>query len=226
MSNTLFIGDLHGDYQLYQGIKRKFPEHNLILVGDYVDSFFFSREDQLNLLTEIFADVEQGRVQALVGNHELSYMHPVKCPCSGYTGDFFVNLVTAGLHAKLFTHLQSFIALNSGNILVTHAGLSRRLLDDHKATFPPDFDAEVTKLPHGMFYNISKKRGGSNRVGGIFWCDWRWDFEAIPGIIQIFGHTPVVGIQQNGQSYNIDCLQTEVKQVLELANGNFNILSI
>ena len=37
-------------------------------------------------------------------------------------------------------------------------------------------------------YSISSTRGGRDEYGGILWCDER-EFEDIPGVQQIFGHT-------------------------------------
>ena len=50
-------------------------------------------------------------------------------------------------------------------------------------------------------------RGGSNVVGGPLWCDYN-EFVDIPGINQIFGHTPNYTVRhrktKNFEHYCID----------------------
>lgn len=54
-------------------------------------------------------------------------------------------------------------------------------------------------------------------LGGLFWCDFRQEFEPVPGLTQVFGHTASGGdtIRRVADSYCIDCLDRS-KEFLEL----------
>jgi predicted phosphodiesterase len=211
----IILGDLHGDLELYKQVREKFSEP-LVLLGDYLDSFRYSRLSQLELMKLVLEDVEAGRTEALLGNHELSYMNP-DMRCSGFSSSFRQDLEYQGILARMRKHLKMFIYDEEAAILLTHAGLTR-----HNMKYVPtdeEFDivewlTEKAKLPqyNGPIYDIGESRGGSDRFGGILWCDWLWDFVPVPGITQIFGHTAVSGPTRKGDEHegigwNIDCLQ-------------------
>ena len=61
------------------------------------------------------------------------------------------------------------------------------------------------------FFQVGFSRGGSNNVGGPLWCDYD-EFEDIPGINQIFGHTPNQFVRHN-KTKNSEhyCIDTKLK---------------
>ena len=82
------------------------------------------------------------------------------------------------------------------------------------------------------FFQVGFTRGGSNDVGGPLWCDYD-EFADIPGINQIFGHTPNHIVRhrktKNSEHYCIDTklkhyavyqdLVMQVKKQSKLTNG-------
>jgi len=228
------MGDLHGDLALYRSIKSMFPGHKFTLVGDLVDSFFFSRSQQLQLLEEVLRDIEAGITECIIGNHEWSYLWPERMQCSGYSEVFASKLLP--LHARMLKVMKPYV-LDTGyaeTILFTHAGLSARMLvqrepDPEKEISLKSFlDKECTDLENGLAYNIGRSRGGPDKFGGIYWCDFEKDFVPIVGLRQVFGHSEVDEIVEIALgNYNINCLQREHPQVLMIDDdGEVEVVDI
>ena len=223
MKDTIIVGDLHGDISFYQQIKSKFATEKIILLGDLVDSFTFTRTEQFRLLEEVLGDISGGDVQCVKGNHEWSYLRPERMRCSGYSSSFGAQLMP--FFSKMFSEMPNYILDIERKVLITHAGLSKRLflqggtksiLDDTPITIEEvqEFlEVETRKIDEGLVYDIGISRGGVSRVGGIFWCDWYVDFTPIEGLIQILGHTPVTEIKTKMSNYMIDCLQKKASVV-------------
>ena len=102
------------------------------------------------------------------------------------------------------------------NVLVTHAGLTRQVFELEPCTIA-QLDARLTSWWHDRWspvHWIGTCRGGSDPVGGTFWCDYNREFEPIPGLTQVFGHTAFGSkgeIRRVEDSYNVDCLDVSQK---------------
>jgi hypothetical protein len=225
---VIFIGDLHGNVQFLNALQRRFPDHFKIFVGDFVDSrTAASRNDELSCLDTVLNLIEQGKARACFGNHEWSYLEPA-IRCSNYTAEFDQQLKPYKDRMKRF--LEFFVWLPDQKILVTHAGITLKLWNECGFTVKTAAAklAEWSMLPvmDSPASWIGMSRGGMDPIGGIFWCDYYTEFEPVPGLIQIFGHTSALtggkvakdqaqGIRKRGNSYNIDCL-VRTWEVLEL----------
>lgn len=215
---TLIIGDLHGKWRIVETALA--TKHNIIFIGDYLDSFTIKISDQIKTLDMVLdaAIKEPERVQALRGNHELSYEKGGEYRCSGWnpiTNDHVTDRI------EKFKILKDFVWLD--NILVSHAGVSQNLLKRHKRTL-------IEYLEDKNFMQIGHSRGGSDLHGGIYWCDWFEEFKPIPGLTQVVGHTGYrpgkqKGILMNGKSYNIDCLD-HIKEGLLYHKGDLKVVSL
>lgn len=203
---TLLVGDLHGQYMIAKiALEQGMP---VIFMGDYLDSFTVSVGTQIELLQLVLKAVEDGQAQALMGNHEMSYLVD-RMRCSGY------KPVTEShvMHMDL-SPLKSYI--KAEGFLLTHAGVSQRLLD-HKGVTLDEY------LEAGSYNQIGRYRGGRDLVGGLYWCDWNQDFDPIPDQPQVVGHTRGKLIRQNGNSYCIDVLEDTDIQFGLIDNGEFSI---
>lgn len=223
----LFIGDLHGNYPFLKRVLELYPDHRKVFIGDFVDSRLYSRDEELQCLETVLALVEEQRARALFGNHEWSYLEPAM-RCSGYEQSF--DLRIAGHKQRMRDLLEHFLWFPEHRLLVTHAGLSYGLWQECGFTFEnlPGKLGEwallpIQETPAGW---IGMPRGGMDKVGGIYWCDWYSEFQPVPGLTQVFGHTQALsvqeqmlaneqGIRQRGSNYNIDCL-TRQWEFLEL----------
>ncbi len=234
----LFIGDLHGNLPFLKKVLEQYPDHRKIFLGDFVDSRLHTRDEELECLSTALTLVEEQKARALFGNHEWSYLEP-SMRCSGYEQSFDQRI--AAYKPRMRELLEHFLWLPEQRILVTHAGLSFAIwqecgfTDDNFAGKLGEWSLlPIQETPAGW---IGMPRGGIDRVGGIYWCDWYSEFLPIPGLSQILGHTAALsvqeqllpseqGIRQRGSNYNIDCL-TRTWEILELTEtGNLRRITV
>jgi len=210
------VGDVHGELESFQEILR--DEHLidsdnkwsggsdiLLQIGDMVDRGPYSRE-ALYFLRELQekAAPQGGKVIRLFGNHELlviqeqyyytNYVSPEKLR------EELIKEVLSG-------RIQS--AYTWKGWLFIHAGLRKQILNytqkesGEAAPFEQDYEKLVKHINQVVKESVAEKdfshpffwvdatRGGSDRVGGIFWSDYR-DLiqEKDNSIRQVVGHTP------------------------------------
>jgi len=211
---TVIIGDLHGRYEVVEEILTdpSFWDHNIVFIGDYLDSYDRKAIEQIHTLDLILEAIKtsDGKVKALLGNHEMAYLDR-NMVCSGNSNEVSVALISRDL-----SPLLSYLWLED-DILLTHAGISQNLLNN------VDYSL-MEYLAAGEFKQIGYARGGRDAYGGLYWCDWWQEFEPVEGVRQVVGHSnyrPInadPGIVTKGENYNIDCLR-RVNQVLIVEDG-------
>lgn len=192
---TLVVGDLHGKlHHVKQALE---SPHNVVFVGDYLDSYDLDVAMQLATLDNVLDAIENegDRVQGLFGNHEMSYLMP-HMRCSGYNAVTDVQLITrtGRMHKLLKFHTRT------NGFLITHAGVSKRFL------VHAGYNSVDEYLDSFDFEDIGVVRGGYSGIGGLLWCDWRHEFDPIADVPQIVGHTRNNHIRRMGNSYCIDVL--------------------
>ena len=174
---TIVIGDIHGHVDSVEAALAS--THNVVFVGDYLDSFGQSVEDQVLCLTMVMdaCEAEPDRVTALLGNHEMSYLVDIML-CSGYKPET----------AQLILHLKERM-LNTlkdyhwvGEWLITHAGIDQHLLDDEGLTVQEYLDG-------GDYQQIGHARGGYAAAGGLYWNDFNREMTPPNGLKQVVGHS-------------------------------------
>lgn len=202
-----FIGDIHGKVEQVE--RALALEGTKIFVGDFQDSFEYPPEAHAKCFDLVLDAIDTGEVEAIYGNHELSYLMPNPHMCSGFDGQRLAMIKERedAIRAKFKPYI--FI---TPTFLVTHAGLTKQIWDKEHLTIDslPQWLSEgwLADKYHPV-HHIGHYRGGFNSVGGIFWCDFKVEFQPIPGLTQIFGHTRGKGIRQVEQSFCIDCLDHE-----------------
>jgi len=211
MTKTIVVGDIHGHVGSVEAALAE--PHNVVFVGDYLDAFHQSVENQIRCLTLVLDAIEDepDRVVGLFGNHERSYIDR-HMQCSGY------NPVTQG-HV---THLMDRMTANLkhyhwvGEYLISHAGIDRHLLDGLGLTAQEYLDA-------GDFDQIGRLRGGYAPAGGLYWNDFNGEMEPVPNLKQVVGHSYSKGLyledgvrlkdRNGGQTWCVDNLG-RVQEVL------------
>ena len=206
----IFVGDIHGRVDHVEAALAM-PGRK-IFVGDFVDSFSRSTDDMRRCLDLVLAS----EADILYGNHEMSYLMPKRHLCSGWRAE------TAALMAHYRKQIEArFVPFPLlGDLLVTHAGLTKALWDNQQL----NRDILTQVLAEGFadstsfFHRIGFARGGLDRYSGPLWCDYRHEFEPVPGLRQVFGHTRGVDIRQDHPgNWCIDCLEKATSpQFLEL----------
>ena len=211
----VIIPDIHNDFKKAEKIISKENPDKIIFLGDYFDDFDDTIQDANNTAKWLKQSLKQKNRIHLIGNHDLSYMtdNP-NLKCMGYRTDKHKAIKK---HSINWNQLQMHCWINI-KWLCTHAGFSNDF-----------FEQQQTKKSHSIqkvldlsqkdlikindenhihsFFQVGVSRGGSNVVGGPLWCDYD-EFVDIPGINQIFGHTPNYTVQhkktKNSEHYCID----------------------
>lgn len=247
------VGDVHGRLEPFVNILRHAGLVNaysdwcggtahLLQIGDTVDRGPHSLQvdDILDRLQRQAAKAG-GEVIRLVGNHELEVI----------LGNFDISQIPVERLKMLQQKLISQVA--DGKIkaahaykgfLFTHAGVSRRLmqvfdghLEDLSAVnlallinliFKESIAHQFYKHP---IFNISLRRSGTSRFGGIFWEDLGdliQSYHQSP-IWQVVGHTPIdhIVIDAQRQIIPIDIGLHRKQQYLEiLEKGTPKIITV
>lgn len=206
------IGDIHGHLESVQAALRVDAD-GVIFVGDFLDSFSRSPEEQIECLRTALSAVEEDRAQMVLGNHDASYLYDVEC--SGYRADTRQHVRSMGIE-YLRDMFEDFVWLEFPDtlpVLITHAGVSAVNFDkDPQYITCTDVKSWLTRTAQHVRYAAGRARGGYAPVGGHLWCDWWREFEPIPAIRQIVGHSyyrprgAYDGVVAIGDNYNIDCL--------------------
>lgn len=207
---AIVVGDLHGKIDKLEKILKEFNGELFYFVGDYLDSFDESIDNQLEVLGIVMNLAAENKAVSLLGNHELSYFSP-KYLATGYKSETHLKLKEKFYFNFMLTTLLSVgrdeyikylnFPLSNEGFLISHAGFSKTWVDSSLEDFV-----------------IGRARGGSAVCGGPLWCDFRNEFVELPDVRQVFGHTRVKEITRVGDSWCIDCLDY-VNQVLEISEG-------
>jgi len=225
VKDVVIIPDLHGKVEVIKlalNQTKYFP----VFLGDYLDSFTRTPEEQVEGLQLVLDAITTGRAIGLLGNHELSYLE-FSMRASGYELQTNELLESYALKDKIRSLLLPWIEING--FLVSHAGVSLRLLDD----LDIDLDQYLDK---NYYPEIGVVRGGFDAVGGLFWCDYRTEFKPINGVKQVFGHTAYrkpegnLGIIWKGEgdniSYNCDCLDSSDELLVIKQDSTVEIINL
>jgi len=206
---TYIISDCHGNIE---GLMRALEKHKLFdkhgnrqlkrsdkifIIGDAANCVKDSWIGDMAIL-DMVGNTIDGMV---IGNHELPYL----TPGNSFSGFYHYPEIQHRISMLMNEDLIG-AAILVGNILISHAGLSKHYATGHK-TSEQFFNAiedhwKARNFNHSWFSSVGYSRGGRQKVGGIFWCDF--DNEFIPtDFPQIVGHTPR-GVRMKGNALCID----------------------
>lgn len=201
------VGDIHGKVEVVEHALSM--EGQVIFVGDFMDSSNRSPEDHRKCLRLVLDAITAGKARAIYGNHELSYLIS-RHRCSGFQR--MHSAIMVDMQDEIAERFESHILL-APDFLVTHAGLTNQIWEQFKLS-REILDAQLCewwKDHESPMHWIGQSRGGYEPVGGTFWCDFNAEFQPVPGLKQVFGHTRrggKNGIRRIEDSYCIDCLDS------------------
>jgi predicted phosphodiesterase len=196
-TRLLIVGDIHGKHSYIEAAAKlaQDRECHLVFVGDFLDSFDHDSVQCVACLETALSLQNRGRATVLAGNHETSYLYP-QMECSGFRTTTYHMI--QDMEKDLRKELYSFIYYEDVELLITHAGLHRsnyQVLNEqgelNHTTWYQELAAHCITAEgttSSIPYAIGRSRGGSSKVGGIFWCDWGMEFIPSP-VNQICGHT-------------------------------------
>ena len=118
----VIIGDLHGKDCWKEVDPNKYDK--VIFLGDYVDHWTLPDKVIYNNLREIieFKEKFPDKVDLLLGNHDVQYLHFPHYLCSGYRPSM-QHLLT-----QLFKEYEDLfsVAYQKDNYLISHAGVTNK----------------------------------------------------------------------------------------------------
>lgn len=209
----LIVGDVHGDISVVQNALN-FGAERVIFLGDFVDSYDFSKKEQLAAL-KLAAD---SKAIMLWGNHDLSYICPEMHAASGYTKS--KRSIFIPIYANLLLDDKKFLPYfvikrsQAPDVLLTHAGLHPSYVTgpDEVSTLEEvtkeEWKSFIFKRRHYLLALGEASGGLKGQPGGITWMrpsDLKSGDKS--GILQIFGHTPQDDILDMPE-HNMMCIDT------------------
>jgi hypothetical protein len=178
-------------------IARESPDLTIFL-GDWFDRWHDGPADAECTALWLKESLRNHNRVHLLGNHDLAYRFPAASEgyCSGFTAD-----KAAAINAVMTPEdwAKTRFSWWHENLLFSHAGWSAHhaIPQADVATLRQYLDAQEYAAfvhlerdkPHWV-YATGWKRGGLSPAGGLVWCHFPHEFTPIPGINQMFGHTP------------------------------------
>lgn len=214
-TRTLVIPDIHTRIRLAESIIDYEPHDQIVFLGDYFDGYDDSLEITHQVAEWLYESMSKPNRIHLLGNHDLSYLNP-DYRCSGYSEGKRWAIKNTKLNLNNLSHYYMI-----GNILLTHAGLSKEFYDEcnYNSRMVGSFLDNMVRTNKTRLYNCSRVRGGLDSFSGILWCDFE-EFVPIDGVRQIFGHTNDKAVRKIGDNY---CIDTFGSSYAVIQNGEIEI---
>lgn len=243
------FSDPHQEVDRVAAIIRAESPDLTVCLGDWFDSFFYnSIADIENTCSFLRQNLFEKNFITLMGNHDIHYLYDNPTTiCSGYERG------KKGLIQKSFSQVPIaeirkkfawYIWID--DYLCTHAGIhpihipARRLLEKDgltKDSISEFLDEEIRRAEDALIsgdrfwlYGAGMARGGRLNYGGIIWLDFNQEFEPIPELRQIVGHTSNRAIRNHPSDGNLDlttsdnlCIDCRLKEYLVIENGKLKI---
>lgn len=183
----LIIPDIHERYGDLLRLADKIDKADeIVCLGDYFDTFSTTQVHEM--CAWLVDRMTDPKFTFLLGNHDCHYLFSSpRFVCSGFEAwkrpivqVALLKWVDAGSF-KLSIERQGFT--------LSHAGWH---LDTVKWNTPEQLEAAIEEASGGgcpRVMGCGYARGGDQPTGGVTWLDFNVEFEDIPGMPQIVGHT-------------------------------------
>ncbi len=211
---TLIIPDLHLRHRWAEEVIARHPADQVVFLGDYFDNWGDSPHENIEAARWLHGSLKEPNRVHLWGNHDLHYYEPLY-RCGGFTNAKHRG-IRYNLEPRDWALLRWFVWVDDW--LCTHAGLHPHwipndLLKSGIGDWLNDQAAQATwAIGSGQrnwmasAYGPARAGGGSSPdpVGGLLWLDWNHEFEVIPSLHQICGHTPGPGARRQMDNWCLD----------------------
>lgn len=201
---TLIVPDIHESIAGLAIVTTMLDKADrVVFLGDWFDTFAKLKQP-IAMADFIMDHKDDPKYTWLMGNHDAHYFyrHPM-LRCSGY------NIHAQDYLDTLYPHLRDNFKIftDVDGWLVSHAGFT-------PATYEKFANAEaeqqaLTDISHGISHDMfaaGRARGGHAEVGGPTWLDWTKEFQDVPNVKQIVGHSAGLRPRESkGGSWCIDC---------------------
>ena len=222
MMRTLVLGDVHNNVDRVDEIVAYEKPELTVIVGDLHDSWGHGRAAAKKTAQWQAARIRDPAWKLLMGNHDAQYAFGkgIFNPCGAnkskkYTIDRFIRPIDWHQMPLFFEH-QGFV--------ISHAGIHPRFLEN--GPWSTEFGQVTQEIfwrnPYHCWVNVvGRSRGGDAIAGGALWCDYYAEFEPVPGLKQIFGHSHCSEIAtKDGLNF---CIETSLKEYLILTDGKMGM---
>jgi predicted MPP superfamily phosphohydrolase len=189
-NKRIALGDVHGTTFWKNYRDKEFDE--LYILGDYFDRAPCPPEKQIENFLEITEWAKKdSRIRLCLGNHDYHYfLNDQMEMYSGFEEDYADDI-----HRVLMDNRESLdIVYKSGNVLISHAGISKTFLGLHGITDPLDINVRFRKNPRLLVFCGLHPNGNDITQGPLWIRPESLLSNALPGYSQIVGHTPVEDI--------------------------------
>ena len=226
---TLIISDLHNRIDWVEPALSSLQYDKVIFLGDYLDDFDDSVENIKKVAKWLKQSLSMPDRIHLCGTHEMWYRFPSNpfLRSSGNT-EQKSNVINHILTEKDWNTLK--LCYYEQGFLLTHAGVHSYHLGKNNLGTQEMLNrikSETEKALHDIrigkinpWLDAGFARGGLQVVGGIIWLDWLDEFEPVPYLNQIVGHTqlryPEEKSTENSKNY---CIDTKNRHISMLENG-------
>ena len=230
------IGDPHGRWGFVKQIYDKEQPDEVIILGDYFDSFkidVYTQRESYEHIVELRKEhlKKHGRgFHMLIGNHDMHYMDEKFGRCSGW------NALSASVAGYPLVRdwdkeiLQMIFVDEINKIIYSHAGVSMKWFNQYCKSL-----GDINTLATGYFQFTY--RDGGDYYGSSVWNSPLWirpeglkqapytEWNGNNRIVwsQVFGHTepeaPYHWVDGLGEFYGIDCIN-KAYLVEELDDGS------
>lgn len=222
---VLIIPDVHNKFRIAEKIIEKENPSKIIFLGDYFDGHSDDQKTTLETALWLKESLQKPNRIHLLGNHDLSYMNP-KFMTSGFTVEKAATIKGSNVNLGKLRHYFWI-----DDWLCTHAGLSNGFFKENAGSLTvKEYLQRASEYPQFQekLYDCSHLRGGDAKFGGIVWSDYE-EFQDIPSIKQIFGHTRGIMVRRKQNSeINSEhiCLDTSLKNYAVYQNGAMAVKSL
>ena len=226
---TIIISDLHNRVDWVEPALSSLQYDKVIFLGDYFDDVDDTVEDVKKAANWLKQSLPNPDRIHLCGTHEMWYRFPDNpfLHASGNTEQKsdVINHILTGKDwnlLKLCCYEQGFLLTHAGvhSYFLGKNNLSRQELLNRIKSETENALQDVRNGKMNPWLAAGFARRGLQKVGGITWLDWLDEFEPVPYLNQIVGHTqlryPEEKITENSKNY---CLDTKNKHIALLENG-------
>jgi hypothetical protein len=229
---TIVISDLHNRVDWVEPFLSSLTYDRVVFLGDYFDDFFDTNKHIVAAAKWLSQSLEHEDRIHLMGTHDMWYRFPTNIflSASGNT-EGKCKRINKILTPEDWNKLVLYHS--EQGFLLTHAGLHPSI--STLKAIPSAAEKAMTDAKNGKTNKLTEAgfaRGGfSQSYGGITWLDWNVEFEPIPNVNQIVGHTelekqnwiPQQKITENSINY---CIDTRNRHYGVLENNVFEIFEI
>jgi hypothetical protein len=231
---TIIVSDLHNRVDWVEPFLSGIDFDRVVFLGDYFDDFHDTSKDIINAAKWLKQSLLHDNRIHLMGTHDMWYRFGVADMWHKISNNF---LKASGNTIKKSEIINKILTEADWNciklyhceqeFLLTHAGVHPFILggNEFRQIIRPAIEKALVDVRDGrsnVWLNAGYVRGGIQPFGGITWLDWHYEFEIIPYLNQIVGHTELEIPEEKSTSLSRNyCIDTKNRHVGLLENGLF-----